>query len=93
MKIPEKGNVVLKFGSSWCGPCRLLKPIIEELKEENKSIEFLDIDVDEHPEFTKKYIIKGIPKLVFLRDGEIQSDLVGLKSKAEIQESINLLLE
>ena len=93
MKIPSKGNIVLKFGAEWCGPCKTIKPILEELKKENESVEFIDIDVDEHKELTAKYAVKGIPKIVFIRDGEIQSDLVGMQSKEVIQESINLLVE
>lgn len=84
---------VLKFGSSWCGPCRQLAPIIEKLKEENKDIEFEDVDVDEDRAKAVKYGVRGIPALFFMRDDEVQSTLVGRVSKEEIQEHINLLGE
>lgn len=93
MIINKKGNVVLKFGSEYCGPCRALKPILKELEKENESIEFIDIDTQEEPELAQKYGVRGIPNVFFIRDGEIQSNLVGLKSKEEIQENINLLME
>lgn len=91
--IPETGNAVLKFGADWCGPCKHLKPLIEELKEENKDMLFLDIDVDEYPDLAQKFGVRGIPMTVFLRDGEVLSSVVGVKPKAEFQEHINLLGE
>lgn len=93
IEIPEKGNVVVKFGAKWCGPCKQIKPIIKELEKENESIDFIDVDVDENREILGKYMVKGIPKIVFIRDGKVQSELVGMKSKEEIQENINLLVE
>ena len=90
IKIPNKGNVVLKFGSSWCGPCKQIKPILEELKKENESVDFIDIDVDKHPELTGKYAVRGIPKMVFIREGKVQSELVGVQSKEIIQQHIDI---
>lgn len=93
MEIPKEGNIVLKFGAEWCGPCKAFKPILEELKKENESVEFIDVNVDEHKELAREYGVRSIPIVFFIRDGEIQSNLVGMKTKDAIQENINLLME
>ena len=93
MKIPKEGNAVVKFGSSWCGPCKTIKPILEELDKENEDVEFVDIDVDEDKELAAKYGVRGIPMLLFIRNGVVERTLVGMQSKEDIQENINLLEE
>ena len=95
MKIPKKGSVVLRFTAEWCPPCKQLKPVIAELKDENKEVEFVDIDVDEEStkDLLSEYAIKGIPRLIFLREGKIQSDLTGFNPKEIIQQHIDLLAE
>ena len=82
MKIPNNG--VLKFYANWCGPCKNLAPIMEELKKEHEDIEFLDVDVDdsEGKHLAEKYGVRSIPAVIFIREGEENSRLVGLKSKA-----------
>jgi thioredoxin 1 len=93
MSIPAKGNVVVKFGADWCGPCRNLKPILEELKKENEGVDFIDINVDDDKDLSAKYGVRGIPAVFFIKDGEQKTSIVGLKDKREYQEHINLLLE
>ena len=93
IKIPKEGNIVVKFGATWCGPCKQIKPIIEELAKENVNIEFIDVDIDKDLELARKYAIKSIPAVLFIQDGEIKSNFVGFKTKKEIQENINLLVE
>jgi len=93
MKIPENGDVVVKFGSERCPPCKAIKPILKELAAENDGIEFLDIDVDEHRELGAKYGIRSIPTVLFIRNGVVESQLVGMQPKTTIQEHINLLVE
>ena len=93
MKIPEGGNVVVKFWAEWCGPCRSLAPVYEELKKENEDIEFLSVNVDEEKELTEKYGIRSLPSVIFMRNGVVEHILVGAKSKIDMQERVNLLLE
>ena len=93
MKIPNEGPVILKFSAEWCFPCRALKPLFEELKEENEDVTFLDIDVDENKALATEYGVRSIPFVIFMRDGEVTSTVVGTKTKSDYQEEINLPLE
>lgn len=86
---------VYDFWAEWCGPCRVMNPVIEELKlEYNKpesQIEIIKINVDEHPDKASLYDIRSIPTLVFERDGITVNRMSGAKSKSQIVETINQL--
>jgi thioredoxin 1 len=80
---------ILDFWASWCGPCRILGPIIEELAEANKDIAIGKVNVDENAKISLQYGIRGIPTTIFFKDGEIIEKVVGLKTKADFQTIIN----
>lgn len=80
---------VLDFYADWCGPCQMLKPILEQVEVEHPEVEFEAINIDEQQELAEKYSVMSIPTLVVLDDdGEIRETLVGLRSKAEIEKVI-----
>jgi thioredoxin 1 len=92
--ISEKELTVLDFWAEWCGPCRMLSPIIDELSNDNKDSEKVNIgkvNVDVNSETASKYGIRGIPTLLFIKDGIVVDRITGLKTKEEIQEKINTL--
>ena len=84
---------VIRFTAKWCGPCKQLAPIMKQLEEENKDVEFETIDLDNDKELASEYGVKSIPTLIFLKDGKEVDRLVGGKSKSEIEERIFLLQE
>ena len=81
-----KGKVLLKFGAPWCGPCRMLNPILDILSTE---IEIIDINIDEFENLSNEYGIRSVPTLVFLNDGVEQDRIVGNTSKEKILEKYN----
>ena len=87
----EKSNklTVVDFWAEWCAPCRMIAPIVAELAEENGEIKVGKLNVDENPGTATKFGIRGIPTLLFFKDGEIKEQMVGVRSKSEIQAIID----
>lgn len=90
--VLTEGVTVLDFFAEWCGPCRLLTPIIDGLAEENKDgVKIGKINVDSNQELAVKYGVRNIPTIIFFKDGEIKEKLSGVQTKAVLQEKINSL--
>ncbi|HAQ98854.1 MAG TPA: thioredoxin, partial [Verrucomicrobiales bacterium] len=78
----------------WCGPCKMLTPVLEELSSENESkINIYKVNVDENQQLAVKYGIRSIPTLLLFKGGEIQEQIVGLKSKSDLQTSIDSMAD
>lgn len=76
--------VLLDFWASWCGPCRMVLPIIEQIAGERDDIKVAKINVDEEPELARQYGILTIPTLMVIKDGQVVKQSTGAKSKAQI---------
>ena len=81
-------KVLVDFYAEWCGPCRMLSPIIEELKEERKDIKVISIDVDEEDLLAEEYNVSSIPCLVVFENGKEVNRSVGFQSKDSINEML-----
>jgi thioredoxin 1 len=93
--LSEKEVTVLDFWAPWCGPCKMLGPIIDELANDNKDSNKINIgkvNVDDNSDTAVKYGIRGIPTLLFIKDGNVVDTVTGLKTKIEIQNKIDSLL-
>ena len=76
--------VLLDFWASWCGPCRMLSPIVDEIAAERSDIKVGKINVDEQPELAAQFGVMSIPTLVVMKSGRIVNQAVGARPKAQI---------
>ena len=85
--------VLVDFWAPWCGPCRMLSPVIEELgKEYAGKVKVAKINTDEHPNSASRFKISAIPTLLFFKGGKVVEQLVGVHSKAEIKKTLDSLV-
>ena len=81
--------VLLDFWASWCGPCRMLSPIVDEVAEERTDVKVGKVNVDEQPELAQAFGIASIPTLLVIRDGRTVHSAVGVRSKEEILQMLD----
>ena len=90
--LQSKQPVLVDFWAEWCGPCRMLGPVIEKIAVVNADrIVVGKMNVDENPNTPQKYGIQGIPTVIFFKDGEVAKQLVGHQAQDKIQKAIDEL--
>ncbi len=92
--LQAKTPVLVDFWATWCGPCRMVAPVVEELAEEYEGrISFAKLDVDQNPKTAVKYGIMSIPTLLIFKKGEPISQIVGFRPKKELKRSLDAALD
>lgn len=86
--IASEKTVLIDFWASWCGPCRMLSPVVDEISEERDDIKVCKINVDEEPDLSKQFGIMSIPTLVVMEGGQQKNKSVGVIPKEAILEML-----
>lgn len=91
--IKKEGVAVVDFWAEWCGPCRLVGPVIDDLSKDYDGKALIGkVNVDENPETSMKYGVRSIPTILFLKNGEVVDKHVGTATKATLAKKIDNLL-
>ena len=86
--LEENRKVLVDFYADWCGPCKMISPVIEAVAKENDDVKFVKINVDEAQELAMEYNIMSIPTLLLIKDGKEVNRTVGLIDKSELIEML-----
>lgn len=85
----KEGLILVDFFATWCGPCKMLSPILDELSEEVKDVKFIKVDVDEEGDLAREYGVMSIPNVFLIKDRHVVDSFLGLQSKETIIDFIN----
>ncbi|TRZ50854.1 thioredoxin [bacterium] len=87
--VKTKGLVMVDFYATWCGPCKMTGPIIEQLAEEMKQVKFVKVDVDQNQELASQYQVFSIPTFIIFKDGEVVNQFASAMGKEGFLAEIN----
>lgn len=82
-------TVLVDFWAEWCGPCKMLSPIVDDISDEREDIKVCKVNIDECPELAMKYRVMSIPTLAVFKQGELADKLIGAQPKNEILELLD----
>ena len=83
-EVKNEKIALIDFSATWCGPCKRLAPVLEEVSEEINDVKFYNIDIDECPTLAKSFNVYSIPTLLILKDGKAVDTMIGFQPKVNI---------
>ena len=90
--IKAPGKVLVDFWAEWCGPCRMIGPVLEEMSADHADVTFLKLNVDEAPAVAQQFNVMNIPTILAFEGGELKQRVVGAMPKAKLAEELEAFL-
>ncbi len=87
-ELISNGKVIVDFYADWCGPCKMLSPVLEEFSKENSDVEVVKVNVDNFQDLAMEYKVMTIPNLVIFEDGEVKNNSVGFIDKDTLKDLV-----
>ena len=85
-EVIKKGKIVVDLFATWCGPCKMLSPILDDISEEITTTHFYKVDVDDNEDIAREYNVMSIPTILIFEDGKLINKIVGLRSREDLIE-------
>ncbi len=88
-ELVKEGTTLVDFYATWCGPCQMLGPVLEQIKEEHKELQIVKVDIDQHEDLAQSFGIMSVPTMQLYQDGKLMKTQVGFVPKEAIESWIN----
>ncbi|MEE0965972.1 MAG: thioredoxin [Bacilli bacterium] len=88
VEVTKEGLVLVDFFANWCGPCRMMSPVLEEVEEEIEGLTVVKVDTDENGSLAAKYGVQSIPNMILFKDGKPVDQIIGFRPKEDVIETI-----